>query len=102
MPLDKAPFNGSGNLLGFAGHGSYVHEWRDNQPFSATMTFTDLSRGRSSIKFYLEDEHGHRYEMFAKDLLDLVRTSSVDEGKVTGDWIIIKRGRNYGVKLVSS
>jgi len=99
--LAKAPFSPNGDLLTYV-HMSYTPadtvEWRDNVPFTATMTLTGTTRGRSAARFVFKDEAGHRYEMFMASMLELLTTRGCAVGGiVSGTWIIVKRGSNYGL-----
>jgi hypothetical protein len=101
---DKAPY-WRGNLEDYPGYGfsrgevtDPDHEWRNNEPFQANLTLTGISRGRSAIKFMWRDEEGHSFPMFAIDMAALVMTKEgAAGGKAGGQWIIMKRGSNYGV-----
>src|ERR1044072_488931 len=75
----------------------YPDQWLPNEPFSATLTITGFSRGRSSAKFYFESAGNLRFPMFMTDMVDLVRTAKIDKGVVSGRWIVRKRGANYGI-----
>ena len=109
MALDKAPFDGHGNMKTWV-RGRYRHEsqdeydahtvWRDNVPFEATMELTGFGRGMSSARFHWQDHEGHRYEMFMKEMGDLILATTLERGVVHGKWIICKRGQNYGLKFV--
>lgn len=109
---DTAPYR-NGNLMDYVDrsavreqatatdHYAIPDEWRDNQPFHATLTLTGVERGRSAARFMwysLGDNPGHTYPMFMTDACDLLMS---DEGIVmntaTGWWIVVKRGRNYGI-----
>lgn len=109
MPLDKAPFNGRGNMITwvrarrrFETDEEYARdiEWRDNTPFTATMELTSFGRGMSSARFHFVDHEGHTYEMFMKDMEDLFLRGNIERGVVTGTWRICKRGQNYGLQFV--
>ncbi len=109
MTLAKAPFNASGNLMHYAlpdNRTSSVfgldrpHEWRDNKPFMSTMKLEGLRRGRSAAYFMWEDLGGAQYPMFMKEMTDLLQTRIVRYGCVYGQWIVVKRGTNYGIRMV--
>lgn len=109
MPLDKAPFDGHGNMITWV-RARYRHEaqeeydekyqWRDNVPFEATMELTSFGRGMSSARFHWVDHEGHRYEMFMKDMEKVLKSTIIDHGVVSGKWQICKRGQNYGLQFV--
>nr|WP_296763976.1 hypothetical protein [Rhodococcus sp. (in: high G+C Gram-positive bacteria)] len=75
-------------------------DWLPNDPFTETFQVMGYGRGRSSIKFMLVAEDGRRYEMFAKDFTELVMTSEISAGVVTGTFQVVKRGQNYGLVRV--
>jgi len=109
VPLDKAPFDGRGNMKTYLrARGRFETEekynedlvWRDNDPFEATMELIGFGRGMSSARFHWQDHEGHRYEMFMKEMGDLIMATTIERGIVHGKWIICKRGQNYGLKFV--
>lgn len=109
MALEKAPFSGRGHMLAYVRaqrrhesdeeYAEYVH-WRDNIPFEATMELIGFGRGMSSARFHWRDHEGYQYEMFMKEMGDLVMATTIERGIVHGRWIICKRGQNYGLKFV--
>lgn len=77
-----------------------VIDWRPNDPFTATLTIRELDRGRSAARFWFEDEVNQiRYPFFGQTLVDMLTNSVMDHGKVTGTWIVVKKGSNYGIEL---
>ncbi|GAA4209550.1 hypothetical protein GCM10022252_76230 [Streptosporangium oxazolinicum] len=104
MPIDKAPYDARGNLQHYPGPsysaqlGSVPTDWRPNTPFTATLTFRGSQRGRSAAYFLWEDANGRTYPMFLADLGDLILSTTLDKGVITGEWIVGKRGKNYGLK----
>lgn len=75
-------------------------EWRPNDPFDATLTIRRLERGRSAARFWFEDEATKTmYPFFGQTLVDMLSASVMDHGKVTGTWIVVKKGANYGIEL---
>ena len=73
--------------------------WVDNHGFDATLTFDGYYRGRSAGGFRFKDNL-YTYYMFMKDIDQLIKGRVLEYGKVTGTWTFIKRGMNYGIKLV--
>ena len=97
------PFDVNGNQLSYPDH--YIMSrggtWRPNAPFRATMKIVDMQRGRSAMQFILEDDQGHKYTMFAKDMLNLIQQFGVTMGKATPSmWAFVKRGANYGLTAI--
>ena len=74
--------------------------WKPNFEFSDVLTITGFHHGRSATGFDLVGTNGTRYNMFARDAEDTLRLSVIDRGTVGGTWTFVKRGMNYGVKLV--
>lgn len=80
--------------------------WRDNFEFQATMTLTGMESGNWSAKHCIvQDEKGMQYIMFLVDLVAALRvfpcTPSPNGGQLAGFFTFSKRGRHYGVKMVS-
>ena len=98
-PDIKMPYDIHGNLKEYAGYGDIV--WRDNVPFEATMEVVGYERGRSAVRVILRDEGHRKFPVFISDLVDLIMTSEVHDGKVSGTWMGTKKGSNYGLKKVS-
>ena len=94
------PFDRKGNMLSYQAYDT--HEMRENYEFTAVLTLTGISRGRSAANAEFVDENGRSYSMFLKDFSELLRTVGVIRGKTYGRWTFVKRGANYGVKRVSA
>lgn len=97
------PFDSKGNMMEYA-HPNWAipMSWKENCIFNATMKIYDYSRGRSSVKFILEDRDTRiRYQMFITDFIDVIRSKSLFDGVLNADWTFVKRGANYGIKLAS-
>lgn len=98
----KIPFN-NGKMMGYADawdEKQVGFEWRDNYTFIETMEIDTYGRGRSSVTIYLRDENNNRYEMFISDFVEAMQTVFVSDGKFTGEFTFVKKGKNYGVQLV--
>lgn len=109
---ERAPFY-NGSLQEYPGYGfddddegapASGHVWRDNEPFSATLTLTRIERGRSAMRFMWRDaETGATYPMFSTDMAGLAMSKDgVTDGKASGQWIVMKRGQNYGIARYES
>lgn len=73
--------------------------WYDFTEFKANMRFCSISKGRSSVKFHVEDEDGIKYEIFMKDAPVFIYKAT--RGCLEGHWGFIKRiGSNYGVQYL--
>jgi hypothetical protein len=96
-----APFDDKGNLLGY--NDWKAKEYRDvTKPFFAHLKYVGYGRGRSSIVFEWQDViSGAMYEMFVSDLDDLLRRPQAEGISIKGHWQVVKKGANYGIKLLS-
>lgn len=100
MTWDKrVPFNIKGDLLGYP-HGRWdeIH-WRENYEFNDTLSFVGFERGRSAAHAIFEDSDGHFMQMFLTNLEDLILAGKKPT-KTKGWWTFVKKGRNFGVKMV--
>lgn len=79
------------------GGGSVV--WRPNEEVELTLRYKDYGRGRSAVTFYWEDENGHEYPMFIKDMHELL-LKDIGISKIHAIWTYVKRGANYGIKFL--
>lgn len=96
----KIPFSSDGKPLKYVGMHNIEGgiEWRDNEPFVATMRLISMESGRSAKHFIVEDDNGTQYVMFAKDLMEFCKSGSISFGLFDyTSWQFIKRGRNYGI-----
>lgn len=80
------------------------YDWRPNTSFDARLHITGVERGHSAARFKLETNHGIKLVMFMADMLRLVQSARTHpikpDGWVEGEWVIVKRGANYGVTPV--
>lgn len=112
------PFDENGNMLGYSfdelteedidkcySEGKSVHTYKDGRvrtefrPFKnvlLSLRYIDYSRGRSSVKFIYEDDNKHRYEMFIRDIHELLITKK-DIHFLCGHFTAVKSGANYGI-----
>lgn len=89
-----------GNSFGHPEYGRSGEEWRENIPFEATMTISDMYSGRSAKGLIWTDENGKKYTMFVSDAIELLAKTVINKGSVTGTWIVRKRGQNYGIGIL--
>lgn len=73
--------------------------WKQNEEVELTLRYKDYGRGRSAVTFYWEDEYGHEYPMFIKDVDELLR-QNIGMSSIHAIWTYVKRGANYGIKFV--
>lgn len=94
------PYGPDGHMLSFAFRDSAM---RPNEPFTAELHVTAYQRGQSSARFLLErTSTGQTYPMFLTDVLALIKSTTLVQGKVSGTWQAVKRGQNYGLRLVAA
>lgn len=75
--------------------------WKDNYEFDDIMIAESVSRGRSSATFkFISELDGRIYNVFMKDLLEMIKYGEFIDGKIKGKFTFCKRGTNYGLKLV--
>lgn len=87
-------------LLEYVGGWEKDIEWRPNIPFTATLKLDSLERGRSAARFWFEDlDTGTQYPFFGQGLTEMLSKVTLVNGVVTGRWIAVKRGANYGIEL---
>ena len=71
-----------------------VSDYRPNEPFMDTLTFLDYERGRSAAYFKFKREDGKTVCVFLKEMTEMI--PRMIEGKITGTFAFVKRGKNYG------
>lgn len=100
--IKEIPFDEKGNLLHYVANWERNKAiWKPNVPWDGTLTLDRISRGRSAAYFLWLDDEGHIFPMFLTDLGEIVRHHTISHGRITGRWGVVKRGTNYGVKLLS-
>lgn len=98
-PSYQIPFDEQGDLVTYPNR---CAEWRDNYEFEDTLEYEGYSRGRSSVTIIFTGSTGVKYEMFVSDFDEVIRTKGLDGKIVTAKWTFVKKGQNYGLKLVSA
>lgn len=87
-------------LMEYVLYASRVDEWRPNVPFAATLRIDRLERGRSAARFWFENvDNGEQYPFFGQGLVEMLERVDMNHGVVSGTWIAVKRGANYGIEL---
>lgn len=73
--------------------------WKDNEPFRATLKFERFERGRSAAHaiYAKADDPSWQVQMFLSDLGDVIERGEAPF-LLTGRWVFVKRGQNYGIK----
>lgn len=88
-------------------------EFAERRPiteFTASFEIVGFTRGRSSVKLCLVDvkeptpkgiyARKFQYEVFLSDAIDTI--SKAKNMIVSGQWTFVKRGSNWGIKLIES
>jgi len=105
-PVYQVPFDRSGALMHWADSRKSAYtsdkaaEWRDPEPFQATLRVIGIQRGRSAAYFRLADDLARCWPMFMKEILELVQVAVINQGTVEGWWIPVKRGQNFGLRYL--
>ena len=69
-----------------------------NYEFDATLRYENYYRGGSSVSFMLIDDANNRYSVFLSDFTDML--PHMTGGVIKGKFTFVKKGTNYGIKLV--
>ena len=80
------------------------HEWKEAKPFHATLKIVGYSKGRSAANFDLQSVHNTEttYTVFMVDTIDIITKNTLVNGELTGYWLPVKRGANYGIKFLGT
>lgn len=83
-------------------------ERKENFIFEASMKIDGFCRGRSSVKLRLENinetdpiekyQRKFGWEVFLSDAIETISKSK--NMIVTGKWTFVKKGQNWGIKLI--
>lgn len=75
-------------------------EWKMNYEFDAELEYVTYYRGRSAAYFHFRDTStGAEHSMFMTDFEETI--PHMVRGRIRGTWTFIKRGQNYGIRMVS-
>lgn len=91
------------NVVGLMHHEdslSKCTDWRPNEPFRARLKLLGTERGRSAAYYKWQAVEDWRvYPMFITDMARLVTLGTTFEagGFVDAEWVVVKRGMNYGI-----
>ena len=105
----QIPFDKSGNQQDYPSswyvgeypnHKAVGPNFVDNFEFTDTLTYRTYGKGRSSIGFEMVRSDGTTVNMFVSDFHIVI--SHMVNGKVTGRFTFIKKGMNYGCKLLEA
>jgi hypothetical protein len=105
----KIPFDQHGNPVPYYNgvtrgpHASFDSDyiWEDNAPFRAVLDFKRFARGRSAAHaiYAKADDPTWECVMFLTDFTDVVERGLAPL-RLSGRFEHVKRGSNYGVKLL--
>jgi hypothetical protein len=106
--LTQVPFDATtNNMLEYVWNVYNMYEdpryvWKPNEPFRTEMHIVTYERGRSAARMILEDAAtGIHYPMFLSDFVAMTQAGRIKYGSVSGQWIAVKKGSNYGIQMVS-
>ncbi len=90
----EVPFSYKGTLIHQVAEDE-VPEWRDNEPFSASLSIDWMEPGAAIKRVVVlrDTSTGTSYPMFVDDIIDLMKKSVIDHGVVTGRWRVKRTGR---------
>jgi hypothetical protein len=99
------PWDKDGNIMPFSkpnwmrpANVPEAAEWRPREPFPATLTLVEVRRHRAAQVFYWRDQDGRLFPMWPLDMRDMILSGAViEKATVTGQWVGIRRGENYGI-----
>lgn len=95
----KIPFDEDGNMMTYADSWCKAHEEKDNYEWMDELVYTDYSKGRSAVNFeFTSRKTGKIYSMFLSDFCRSI--VFLKDASLSGIFTFVKRGANYGVKLI--
>ena len=100
------PFDEKGNMLSYIAKDLPEEEkekitWVEKYEFEDTFEILDFAKGSSSIQLVFKSQTTDKlFSMFQKDLINLLKTATISEGKVSGNWAFQKRGVCHGIIMV--
>jgi len=77
-----------------------IKEFDMDYVFQDTLTLDTAWKGRSAVHFVFKGTHCKHYNMFLSDFTELVRTNTLVNGEIDGDWRFVKKGKSFGVRKV--
>ena len=93
----KIPFDKHGNQLHYPDF--RLHHWEDNFEFPGPVRVTGYARGCSAAYFEGRVESGRSLIIFLTDFEEML--PHLAGGSANGRFTFVKRGQNYGVKMIS-
>lgn len=75
--------------------------WKENYIFDDDLKFDGFHRGCSSAGATFKSlNDGKKYNVFLKDLADIINSDALQSGIIHGQFTFVKRGYNYGLRYV--
>lgn len=94
----QVPFNEDGTPWYWNTLKGIPHHYEDPFEFDAVMNIDTFKRGNSSTKMILRDENNVYYEVFVSDMKEII--INMEHGIISGRFKYVKKGQDYGIKLV--
>lgn len=97
----QIPFDQRGNPVPFIQRRVESYVWKDNEPFRAVLEFKRFERGFTAAHaiYAKADDPSWEVTMFLSDLEGVIARGFAPL-RLTGRFAFVKRGQNYGVKLL--
>lgn len=97
----KIPFDQHGRPVPYVVGHIDKYNWRPNWRFEAHLQFQRIERGRSAAHAVYADSYDLSWEaqMFLSDLTDVI-CQGLAPVSLHGTFEYVKRGQNYGIKLI--
>jgi len=75
-----------------------TYEWKEPWEFVDTYEIESYGRGRSAAYFHMRSKSTDAScVMMMTDMSHMIINANINKGVVTGRWIFVKRGANYGI-----
>lgn len=94
----QIPFDQKGDQMEYPETWRGEIDWRDNFEFEDGLTLIGYGRGRSSITFQFRRDKGGVVSMFVSDFYEAAH--KMVRGRIKGRFTFVKKGQNYGCKMV--
>ena len=97
----KIPFDQHGSPVPHCRYGAERYVWKDNAPFRALLVFKRFNRAGSAAHavYARGDDPSWKVTMFLSDLQSVIANGYAPL-YLSGHFEFVKRGQNYGVKLI--
>ncbi|WP_440100062.1 hypothetical protein [Streptosporangium sp. H16] len=104
MTEQLIPYDNFGNLIRDPRAERFLHpevpiHERPAERFTATLTLGKSIRTGASTYVTWFDEEGHLYPMYLSALMEVLRTQDVSKGVVTAEWMPVRQGLYFGLRL---